>query len=1046
MKLHSGKARRQSKSFRTGRLARVEMLEPRCVLAAPTLGVLPTDVVVAAGAPLHIALDGYDADGDSLTYSVTSTNPDLAGSIPKQDNPNGNRSLRMSVAGFGEMEFELFEGRVPHVTQRIIELAATHWYDGRIFHRIIPNFMIQGGSRDGLGLNGTGVEFDDEFHPTLQHTSANLLSMAKAGDDTNDSQFFITDRSTRWLDFNHSIFGMLTAGEDVRQAIEAVPTDGNPPTGANRPLAGLEPVIQSVTVFQDTENAVMMLAAPDGASGEADVTITVSDGQGGTAQQTIHVTILPDSQVDASHNSPPYLEPIAPVFTNIDTPYSFTLDTVDIEGDPVYYSAQVNAGAAHMDIAVDGGGKVTVTPKNGQFGIFEVTLRAGPSPASFALDQYGRFQESLHDAQTIPVFVRPPAPSVALQPVSDTGDLDGITSINNAGKLNLRFMVSEVDSLATVKLLIDGVIQETTEIGRTSSSGGSFGDEVEVMVSTPLDDDAYVVTALQTFQLGAEYGYIAFDGEQSDPILVTIDTQPPEIITLPVKDAFVGQAYAYQVLAIDGPNNVLKFEIRDPKPDGMTIDADTGAITWTPQAGDAAVYSLTVAAVDGAGNEGPQTFDLTVHAAEPTWLGPVDFRENPHEAVDQEQWYKLETTHDAYLTVEALAADGSVAMALYSPDRETLVGQTSPGGEQRIDHPAQAGQVYFVQITGQDADFSLRLANLVDHEGTNVTVYGTGGDDTFAFDASASRRVTIGGVAYLFTDAEAKSVVFDGGEGRDLVVLDDSAGDEVLTAESTHAVFSNADPTTGFSVVVDGFEELQVYARSGGLDTAYLFGSDGNDKFKAEPDENYAKMYGSRQYNRVKFFDIVVADASQGGEDLARIFDSRGDDTLIATADESRFQNVDTHPFDVTAKAFDQVIAYSNVGGNDRVEAHDSAREDVFAAKRHKVEMYDRAKQGDQYKITARKFKYRQALADYPDGQEDVAKLFDTDADDVLKAEYLPGGATRATLSTVNDGQADELYEVIAFEIVKGYGTTGSNTRDMAPNVDFMQWWGQWEI
>ena len=170
----------------------------------------------------------------------------------------------ITVPGRGEIRLELHDDKTPKTVANFEKLIADGFYDGLTFHRVIPDFMIQGGSKNGNGTTGSGTTFDDQFHPTLQHTSAGVLSMAKAADDTNDSQFFITDIATRWLDFNHTVFGFLTAGDDVREAIAAVPVNGS-----DRPENDV--VIESIEVFDNREDAVMMLAAPEGiqAFGEA---------------------------------------------------------------------------------------------------------------------------------------------------------------------------------------------------------------------------------------------------------------------------------------------------------------------------------------------------------------------------------------------------------------------------------------------------------------------------------------------------------------------------------------------------------------------------------------------------------------------------------------------------------------------------------------------------------------------------------------------------------------------------------------------------------
>ncbi len=330
------KARGNARGSLTCRRSRIEPLEDRCLLSvAPTM-VPISELTVYSGAPLHILLDGHDDDGDDLTYTVTTSNPNLNADILE-----GNESLRLDVDDFGVMEFQLFQQRAPRTTGRIAELVQSGYYDGKIFHRVIETFMIQAGSRDGLGRNGSGVTFDDEFHPELQHTSAGLLSMAKSDDDTNDSQFFVTSGVTRHLDFNHSIFGLLTAGEDVRAAIATTSVDAG-----DRPLTDV--VISSAEIFTDSENAVLMLSAQEtaeGNGGQSIIKITVSDGNGNTAQQSVLVTFMPDSESGPNANANPYLGPIDDIRLTTGTSTTFTLPGIDIEGDAglegndLYYDA-----------------------------------------------------------------------------------------------------------------------------------------------------------------------------------------------------------------------------------------------------------------------------------------------------------------------------------------------------------------------------------------------------------------------------------------------------------------------------------------------------------------------------------------------------------------------------------------------------------------------------------------------------------------------------------------------------------------------------------
>jgi cyclophilin family peptidyl-prolyl cis-trans isomerase len=119
---------------------------------------------------------------------------------------------------------ELFEDRAPVTTANFIDLADHGFYDGLIFHRVIPGFMLQGGDPTGTGRGGPGHKIKDEFHPELRHDSAGVLSMANAGPNTGGSQFFVTLASTPWLDNKHAVFGKVTSGMDVVLAIGDVKT------------------------------------------------------------------------------------------------------------------------------------------------------------------------------------------------------------------------------------------------------------------------------------------------------------------------------------------------------------------------------------------------------------------------------------------------------------------------------------------------------------------------------------------------------------------------------------------------------------------------------------------------------------------------------------------------------------------------------------------------------------------------------------------------------------------------------------------------------
>ena len=120
----------------------------------------------------------------------------------------------------GNIVLELTPDKTPLTVASFVNLVQRGFYNGLTFHRVIPDFMIQGGDPDGMGSGGPGYRFEDEFDSSLRHTGPGILSMANAGPGTNGSQFFITHVETPWLDGKHSVFGKVVSGQDVVDSIQ----------------------------------------------------------------------------------------------------------------------------------------------------------------------------------------------------------------------------------------------------------------------------------------------------------------------------------------------------------------------------------------------------------------------------------------------------------------------------------------------------------------------------------------------------------------------------------------------------------------------------------------------------------------------------------------------------------------------------------------------------------------------------------------------------------------------------------------------------------
>src|SRR6266481_5578502 len=132
----------------------------------------------------------------------------------------------------GKFKVKLFAEKAPNTVNNFVSLAdgsktGKPFYDGTTFHRVIPDFMIQGGCPLGTGTGGPGYKFADEFHKSLRHDKPGWLSMANAGPNTNGSQFFVTVAATPWLDNRHTIFGEVVEGQDVANKISTLPRDSS---------------------------------------------------------------------------------------------------------------------------------------------------------------------------------------------------------------------------------------------------------------------------------------------------------------------------------------------------------------------------------------------------------------------------------------------------------------------------------------------------------------------------------------------------------------------------------------------------------------------------------------------------------------------------------------------------------------------------------------------------------------------------------------------------------------------------------------------------
>lgn len=397
------------------RLARRPSLEPlegRQLLAA-TIGPLgPLTIPATVG--FQLPLDG--GAGGAQTYTVSSSNPDVKATVARGKfltiGVTHSSSGATDPAFAGSLTFQLFDDLTPLTTSKIEQLVNQGFYTSatdpsaskaatpppqfpsKDFFRIVPDFVIQGGSRSGDNTGSSGVPgfpFDDEFNQQLVFDGKGQLAMANAGNDTNDSQFFVTLGSPRNLDFNKTIFGQLVAGQDTLDKIAAVarkPADSANSEGSTP----VNPILFTSTTLSDANpNGVIHLDATRATPGEvSNLTITATEtATGMTSTVTVPVTVT--ANVDARGNpinEQPFLKPIVNPTVGLNQTAVFKLDAVDAQGaaDALTYivggAPPASPGPSlplppvqNATATVDANGVVRVTPNPGFTGV--INLLAG---------------------------------------------------------------------------------------------------------------------------------------------------------------------------------------------------------------------------------------------------------------------------------------------------------------------------------------------------------------------------------------------------------------------------------------------------------------------------------------------------------------------------------------------------------------------------------------------------------------------------------------------------------------------------------------------
>ena len=547
--------------------------------SSPTFTTIPNQTVLN-GSPLNVPVDAYDPNGGPLTITVTSSNP----SVISAEMLTNNKAWKISVNGYGDMVYRLFADEAPRPVNRIETLTNSGFYNQTatnkiIFHRVIDNFVLQAGDPTGTGSGGSTFDnFDDQFNVNLQHNQTGILSYAKSSDDTNDSQFFITEGPQRHLDFNHSIFGQLIEGDSVREGISRTPVNSS-----DKPIN--EVSINSASIFNDTENGIIRLKAL-AATGTSTITVLVADANGNQFSRTFTATAAADTA-----NGAPFLNDITvPAIAPGET-VNIQLSSQDAEGQPVTYGATKSGSVDYQFNVNPTTGLLSVTAPQNYTGSFDLKVSVQ------ATDPTGVTTGDKSDSQVLRFNVAATisAPTaVDLAAVSDTGTSDS-DNITNAA--SMQFTVTGTTAGATVNLLVGSQV-----VGTAVATGATT--TITTTLVSQIGNGTQSVVAKQT-QNGQT-------SNASPALVVVYDPTAPAAIAasaLPTS-ANVGKALSVD-LASPEEGQGLRYSLENA-PAGLSIDATTGLMTWTPIASQIGPQTANLRLTDAAGNSQTQAFAILV--------------------------------------------------------------------------------------------------------------------------------------------------------------------------------------------------------------------------------------------------------------------------------------------------------------------------------------------------------------------------------------------------------------------------------------------------
>ncbi len=599
----SGKIGSASRTNRTKKPARVltrrlgfESLEHRRLLSTVGLSAI-SNVTLPAGTSVLVPLNGSDS-GQTITFGATTSSPNVVTPIMM---PQTNKSVQFTVDGSGvsgTMTFQLFDNLTPTTASHIETLVNDGFYKGDYIYRAETGSfaLIQGGNNppqlnSGANVNslpsGVPSSINEEFNPDLNYTTAGDLAMARTSSpNTSGTEFFISDGATRTLDYSYTLFGFQTLGTSVVQALDALPTTDNGGINyLNTPVK-----ITQASIITDTQDGVLMLRAPTGATGSYTVTVTASDGTNTPTTQTFTVNVVADTATSNVANPWAADTPTAPT--------SVAFQPQSGQGTTTITSANNSSASTKLQFLVKGvtsGDQVTIYAN----GIAIGSAVAAGSSTTVTTDGSTKL---INGTYTITATQTALSVSAVDSGDSSQSEKANVDSLSSAG---VQLQVNPSLALTSVPGASAAVGQTYTYTVATNAPSGDTVTVTPGTMPTGMTFDA----ATQTFTwtpTAAEEGTAAFTYSVADaagnttPLetaSVDVAAAPtptaPSVTTSPTNQTVnAGSTVTFTAAASGSPTPTVQWEVSTDG--GTAFSAISGATSTT--------YSFTATAADN-GNQ-----------------------------------------------------------------------------------------------------------------------------------------------------------------------------------------------------------------------------------------------------------------------------------------------------------------------------------------------------------------------------------------------------------------------------------------------------------